>query len=165
MLSDTSINRHPRVLFANFHHVLKRNILKTGNFRWRKERTCASTRRVWSECSEDLISLSRPSVKKVIGAITRHWLGSKHAKCLGLIVYHDHCRTCHIVDEEEAMFHLLCHRPAFAVRRWTYLCQSLLNDLSDLVFVDVKAFLLFLNSSKSFMEKWPGKGQPFCELK
>lgn len=49
-----------------------------------EERTCGTTSHIWPEYnrrrSENLSSLTRASISKVISPITGHWLGNQYAE-------------------------------------------------------------------------------------
>lgn len=77
-LSGTSIKRHPEFYLRR---QAEWRYLKNTNLKWRKQRTCDTTRQIWSEYNrksyEDLISIQRVSISKIVEAIIRHWPGDR----------------------------------------------------------------------------------------
>lgn len=153
-LAAISANTIPGAPIAERRSLLRKEILRLTNLRWREERSCTSSRQVWPELNlrrtKDILSLSRNSIGNAIAAITGHWLGGCHAARMGILEQNDFCRSCRDEEEEETMVHLLCHCPALSRKRFSAMGQPLFDNLSDLQSVGIKSLMQFINSSYWF---------------
>lgn len=104
--------------------------------------------KVAQDCRTSLIELAQ-------GCHTQaFWLNIRCAERLSLLVQHKHSRSCQRQKEEreESKSHLFCPCRALVMRKWTHLSQPFFDDFFNVKSVIVKEFLLYLKSSKWFME-------------
>jgi len=95
------------------------------------------------------LQCSREDISTLLNAIAGNCLIRSRALRLGLS-YHDFCRSCKQIDEEESIEHLLCFCPAHNLKRFQTLDSYTLPNLAAIQGVSIQKLLCFLRRTKYF---------------
>lgn len=147
--------RNIPIPLATCKWLIDKHILKSANTAWNQSSTCATTRLTWPEWNmgrtKRLLQLNRKDVRSLIGVLTGHCLIGRHASRLGA-PYHDYCRSCQEVEEEESVEHLLCGCMALCRRRLNTLGQPFLDDIAEISKIKLTKIVSYIKATGWFNE-------------
>ena len=91
--------------------ILRQKTIAAADNRWASIRNCIHSRNMWPTLNikrtQDMLSLSRREVSKIVSIVTGHCVIGTHAVRLN-IPTHDICRNCGDEEEDVSVKHLLC---------------------------------------------------------
>jgi len=119
--------------------LLRQRLYTLSNNRWNSISTWTKT----------LLQCSREDIFTLLNALTGHCLIGTHALRLGLS-YHDFCRSCKQIDEEESIEHLLSFCPAHNLKRLQTIGSYTLPNLAAIQGVSIHKLLCFLRRTEYF---------------
>ena len=102
--------------------------------------------------TQDMLSLSRREVSKIVSIVTGHCVIGTHAVRLN-IPTHDICRNCGDEEEDVSVKHLLCVCSSLSQIRRNIFGSCYFAELADLADATIGQLMAFLRQSKWFKER------------
>lgn len=125
----------------------------SANTRWKQSTTCVTSRQTWPELNMGrttcLLKFSSTDIRILIGVLTGHCILGRHADRMGA-PFHDYCRSCQDVDEEENVEHLLCRCMALGRRRFQFLGLYFLDNITEVADIKLTKVVSYIKATGWF---------------